>query len=224
MTTIGEAISRVRNTLKAVKEDPFLTDRTIYFAIIKYGKTLLKREDNQNRLMKISSLFTALPFVELIEVDKIEAQCTGIYSGCTIKRTKEKLPQLFEGMFGPVLRTVSSIDGETELMRTEPGTYVSMTKTTNFKYNKKKYFWYLNGYLYLPNVEWEAIKVEGIFEGDKADFLCETDGTQCMAKQDQQLPFPEYLFSEIEQFTIQELSMLAKLPADTEDDSQNILR
>ena len=28
MTTIGEAISRVRNTLKAVKEDPFLTDRT----------------------------------------------------------------------------------------------------------------------------------------------------------------------------------------------------
>lgn len=224
MTTIGEAISRVRNTLKAVKEDPFLTDRTIYFAIIKYGKTLLKREDNQNRLMKISSLFTNLPFVELIEVDKIEAQCTGVYSGCTIKRTKEKLPQLFEGMFGPVLRTVSSIDGEIELMRTEPGTYVSMTKTTNFKYNKKKYFWYLNGYLYLPNVEWEAIKVEGIFEGDRADFLCETDTNQCIAKQDQQLPFPEYLFSEIEQFTIQELTMLAKIPVDSEDDSQNILR
>jgi len=26
MTTVGEAISRVRNVLKAVKEDPFLTD------------------------------------------------------------------------------------------------------------------------------------------------------------------------------------------------------
>ena len=33
MTTIGEAISRVRNALKSVKEDPFLTDRTIYFAV-----------------------------------------------------------------------------------------------------------------------------------------------------------------------------------------------
>jgi len=51
MTTIGEAISRVRNTLKAVKEDPFLTDRNIYFLITKYGKTLIKREDNQFRLM-----------------------------------------------------------------------------------------------------------------------------------------------------------------------------
>mgnify|MGYP005999910829 FL=1 len=50
-TTVGEAISRVRNTLKAVKEDPFLTDRTIYYSIIKYGQSLMKREDNQLRLM-----------------------------------------------------------------------------------------------------------------------------------------------------------------------------
>lgn len=223
MTTVGEAISRVRNSLKAVKEDPFLTDRTIYFSIIKYGKTLLKREDNQNRLMKISSLFTFLPYVELIEVDKIEASCTGVYSGCTIKRTKEKLPQLFDGMFGPVIRSVSSIDGETGLIKTEPSIYTSITKTTNFKYNKKKYFWYLNGYLYIPDVQWDAIKVEGIFEGDKADFLCPPEG-QCVIKQDQQLPFPEYLFSEIEQFVLQELTMLAKLPVDDADDSQNILR
>ena len=41
MTTIGEAISRVRNTLKAVKEDAFLTDRNIYFLLTKYGQTLL---------------------------------------------------------------------------------------------------------------------------------------------------------------------------------------
>ena len=57
MTTVGEAITRVRAVLKAVKEDAFLTDRNIYFSILKYGKTLLKREDNQYRLMKISSLF-----------------------------------------------------------------------------------------------------------------------------------------------------------------------
>jgi hypothetical protein len=224
MTTIEEAISRVRNTLKAVKEDPFLTDRTIYYSIIKYGRTLLKREDNQNRLMRISSLFTVLPFVELISVDKIEAGCTGVYSGCYFKRTKDKLPDVFEGMFGPLLRTVSSIDGSIELFRTEPGTFVSISKSTNFKYNKKHYFWYANGYLYLPNVDWEAIRVEGIFEGDQADFLCPTDENQCKIKQEMQLPFPEYLFSEIEQFVLQELTMTVKLPQDQGDDGQNVLR
>jgi hypothetical protein len=223
MTTIGETISRVRNTLKAVKEDPFLTDRTIYYSILKYAKTLLKREDNQNRLMKMSSLFSTLPYLELIDVDKVEAECVGVYSGCYIKRTKEKLPTIFDGMFGPIIRTASSIDSSIELFRTEPGTYTSMTKTTTFKYNNNHYFWYLNGYLYLPNMIWDAIKIEAIFEGNKGDFVCD-DKTACELKQDQQFPIPEYLFSEIEQFVIKELSMTLQIPSNGADDNQNALR
>ena len=68
MTTIAEAISRIRTSIKAVKEDSFLTDRTIYFSISKYAKTLIKREDNQFKLMKMSQIFKVLPYVELINV------------------------------------------------------------------------------------------------------------------------------------------------------------
>lgn len=223
MTTIAEAISRVRNTLKAVTEDAFLTDRTIYFSILKYGKSLLKREDNQNRLMKMSSIFSVLPYVELIEVDKVDARCSGIVTNCVIKRTRDKLPTIFDGMFGPIIRTVSSIDGDIELMRTEPGTYVSMTKTTSFKYNNRFYFWYLDGYLYFPNLQWDAVKVEAIYEGDKSDFLCDKE-EDCRIKQDQQLPFPEYLFSEIEQYVLKELTTLASVPGNGADDGTNPLR
>jgi hypothetical protein len=223
MTTIGEAITRVRAALKAVKEDPFLTDRNIYFAVLKYGKTLLKREDNQNRLMRMSSLFTYLPYIELIDVDKVEAGCTGVYSECYIKRSKERIPQLFDGMFGPVIRTASSIDSSIKMYRTEPGTFVSITKSTNYKYNKKVYFWYLDGYIYVPNVDWDAMKLEGIFEGDKRDFLCPSPD-DCSIRQDFQLPFPEYLFSEIEQFVIKELTTAMQVPSNGPDDSQNILR
>lgn len=223
MTTIGESVSRVRNAIKAVKEDAFLTDRTIYFAIAKYGKALLKREDKQNRLMKISSLFSTLTYVELIEVDKIEARCIGIQSGCKIKRTKDRLPHFFEGLFGPLIRTVSSLDGSTEMFKTEPGTYTSMTKTTTFKYNKKKYFWFLDGYMYFPDIEWEAIKVEGVFEDDISAYTCDTS-RECQMKVDQRLPFPEYLFSEIEQYVLKELTMTAQIPSDGADNSQNVLR
>jgi hypothetical protein len=222
MTTIGEAISRVRNSLKAVKEDPFLTDRTIYFSIIKYGQTLLKREDNQFRLMKISSIFKVLPYLELIDVDKVDAGCYGVYSGCYFKRTKDKLPTIFEGAMGPIIRTVSSIDGSIEMFRTDPGTWVSMTKTTTFKYNTRKYFWYLNGYLYIPNVDWDAIKVEAVFEGDTNIYNCDDD--KCLVRQDQTLPFPEYLFSEVEQYVIKELTVTMQIPTDGSDDSQNVLR
>lgn len=223
MTTIGEAISRVRNTLKAVKEDPFLTDRTIYLLIIKYGKTLLKREDNQFKLMKMSSLWTDLPYVELIDVDKVEAGCAGVYSGCLIKRTKDKLPKIFDGSFGPLIRSVSSIDGSKELYRTEPGTYTSITKTTTFKYNNQKYFWYLDEYLYLPDCEWDAIKVEAMFDGNISAYHCPPN-EECLVMQDMKLPFPEYLFSEIEQFVIKEFTTTIQIPQDSTDDSQNIIR
>ena len=220
MTTIAESISRVRNILKAVKEDPFLTDRQIYFAIQKYAKTLIKREDNQFRLMKMSSIFQVLPYVELIDVDKVEAGCLGIYSECYFKRSKDKLPSILDGMFGPIIRTVSSIDGGIEMFRTDPGTWVSIIKSTTFKYNTRKYFWYLNGYLYVPNVPWDAIRVEAIFENNTQ--TCDSD--PCMIMQDQPLNIPEYLFSEVEQFVIKEFSTTLQISVDQSDDSQNILR
>jgi len=221
MTTIGEAISRVRNTLKAVKEDPFLTDRTIYYSLLKYAQTLIKREDNQFKLMKISSIFSVLPYIEMIDVDKVDAGCIGVFSGCYFKRSKEKLPTILDGTFGPIIRTVSSIDGTIEMFRTDPGTWVSMTKTTTFKYNTRRYFWYLNGYLYSPNIDWEAIKVEAVF--DQVTNPC-NENEQCEIAQDKQLNIPEYLFSEVEQFVIKELTMTMQVPSDGADDSQNTLR
>ena len=44
--------------------------------------------------MKISNIFKTMPYVELIEVDKVDAACHGVYSGCYFKRTKEKLPEI----------------------------------------------------------------------------------------------------------------------------------
>ena len=219
MTTIGDAISRVRNTLKAVKEDPFLTDRVIYSSLIKYGQTLLKREDNQFRLMKISSIFQVLPYIELINVDKVEAGCLGVYSGCYFKRSKEKLPTILDGAMGPIIRTTSSIDGSIEMFRTDPGTWVSMTRTTTWKYNTRKYFWYLDGYIYCPNIDWDAIRMEAIFQG-----VTDPCSDQCDIAQNKALSLPEYLFSEVEQFVIKELSMSIQIPSDGADDGQNTLR
>ena len=220
MTTIGETISRVRNTLKAVKEDAFLTDRIIYSSLLKYAQTLIKREDNQFRLMKISSLFRVLPYIELIDVDKVEAGCVGVYSGCYFKRSKERIPGILNGMAGPIIRTTSSIDGTIEMFRTDPGTWVSMTKTTTWKYNRNFYFWYLDGYIYCPNVDWEAIRMEAIFEGTIE--TCDTK--ECETRQNEPFSLPEYLFSEVEQFVIKELTMTMSVPIDSSDDSQNILR
>lgn len=222
-TTIGETISRVRNQLKAVKQDPFLTDRFIYSLIIKHAYWLMKREDSKNKLMKFSSVMQTLGYLELISVDKVEACCSGIKSTCTIKRTKDKMPVFMQGYYGPLIRAVTSIDGSEVMQPTIPTTFVSIASTTTFKYNKTKYYWYLNDYLYFPNLEWDAVRVEAIFEDDVTKLNCDlTD--DCTPRQDQLFNIPDYLHAEIEANVIKDFGITLQVPTDLIPDKQNILR
>ena len=222
MTTIGDTVSRMRNVIKGVKEDAFLTDRFIYSLILKYAKLFIRRQDNENKIMMIQSLFETLPCVDLIEVDKIEACCNNIRTNCKIMRTKNKLPGLLEGSLGPLIRTVSSIDGSYTCYQTYPSLYTTMANAKTFKYNKQKYYWYLDGHLYFPNITWEAVKVVGLWDESIAMYTC--DGDVCAPRQDDPTHFPEYLFAEIEQSVLKELTLLLQSPTEASDDSQSPLR
>jgi hypothetical protein len=224
MTTIGEATSRVRNVLKAVKEDPFLTDRFLYSLIIKYGKMLVRRQDNEGKLRNFSSLFESIPCLDLIDVDKVEACCIGIRTGCTFKRTKDKLPAIMEGANGPIFRSVSTLDQSIRINETTPTTYQNMTRTTNFRYNKSKYFWFLDNYIYIPDVTWEGIRIEAIFDEDVSSLSCANDPTDCKTEQSRTLGIPDYLFAELEKMVLQEVLTSGQVPSDGADDSQNALR
>ena len=91
MATIAESISRVRGILKGTSEDSFLTDRFVYSIISKYAKAIMRREQVMAKLMQNEDLFSSLTFVDLIDVNKIEADCAPIKSNCTIKRTLYKV-------------------------------------------------------------------------------------------------------------------------------------
>ena len=221
-TTIGDVISRMRTQIKAVRQDAFLTDRAIYAFILKHAKWLMKREDGKNRLLAYSGVVQTMDFVELIEVDKVEACCTGITSDCKIKRTKDKMPIFMQGYNGPLIRSTTSIDGSEGLQPTNPSSYLAMSKSKNFKFNTSKYYWYLNDYLYFPNLEWDAVRIEGIFEEDISVFTCAADS--CIQKTDLPFNVPDYLFGEIESNTFKDLAGMLSLPTDSSPDKQSAFR
>jgi len=220
--TIGEAVSRVRNQIKSVKQDAFLTDRFLYSILLKHAKWLMKREDSKFKMLSFSSVIQSLDNVELIEVDKVEACCIGVSSGCTIKRTKNKLPVFMQGYIGPLIRNITSIDGSKELVPTLPSSYIKLSNTPNFKYNKAKYYWYLNDYLYFPNLDWDAVRVEGIFEDDINQFTCAADS--CMVRSDQYFNIPDYLHGEMEAAALKDLYAMFQLPSDPTGDKQSMTR
>lgn len=221
-TTIGDVISRIRSQVKGTRQDALLTDRVIYSFVNKHAKWLMKREDSKNRLLGFSGVVQMMDYVELIDVDKVEACCTGLTSDCTIKRTKEKMPVFMQGYYGPLIRTVASIDGSEECQPTNPNSYLAMSRSKNFRFNKTKYFWYLDDYLYFPNLEWEAVRIEGIFEDDISNFTCEADS--CIIRSDQTFNVPDYLFGEIEAKVFQDLAGMMQIPSDFINDKQNVAR
>lgn len=221
-----DTISRIRNLVKGTKQDAFLTDRFLYSLAIKYAKLYLKRLDDQNKIMRFQSLFVTLPCVELEEVDKVAACCGGIKSGCIIKRTRDPLPDVFEGTYGPLFRTISSIDGSFICSKTNPATFTDIMNSSSAKYNKDVYYWFIDKRIYVSNVpetlEWDAIRIEVLPEDSVESYLC--CGDPCKLAQDEETHIPEYLFAEIEQNVKNDLLNIIQIPKEGIDDNTSALK
>lgn len=223
METKGNTISRVRGLVKGGKTDAFLTDRFLYSLVLSVAKAYIKRLDDSNKLGRYSSIYQVLPGVKLEEVSTIEAGCVNIGICCKIMRSEEPLPPVLQGSWGPVVRSITSIDGSTDIKRTDPKTYVNITKSSTFRYNKNFYYWIRNNYIYFPNVEWPVVDIEAMWEDDIEEFKCDADNC-CVNRRDEKTNIPDYLFNDIEEPVRQKLLNVVQIPRDNIADNQSLLK
>lgn len=221
MITKRETISRIRGLIKAEKKDAFITDRFIYSLILKYAKLYIKRLDDNNKIMRYSQLFESIG-LELMEVSKVDAGCIDIPTCCTIKRTVDKLPKAFEASWGPIYRYVSSVDGSKEVLRTYQKQYNKMANTSTFKYNKTQYYWISDGYGFFPELSWEMILIDGMWEDSVEIYKCEANS--CINRLDEPTHVPEDLFAEIENGVRQEILGMIQIPENTMTDGKSLLK
>lgn len=194
--TISELISSIRGMNKLINADSRITDRFIYSEASSIKNTLLKQEENKQRLYIMSSLFKTINRVDMIKVDTIEA--CGIDSDCIIMRSKYKLPKIVESVGGYMIRKIASLDATS-------GTVVTITTDLSYgrklKINDKHarnevWAFIRNEFLYMPNVRWPAVIVEALFEDpDEIDNLnsCDQDIIECTPAYERQFPIPNYL-------------------------------
>lgn len=222
--TVGESVSRVRNQLKLVKQDAFLTDRFIYSVLIKNARYFLKREDGQFKIYSQRNLFRSFN-VTLEQVDSTLDVC-GEVTGCEIiTRTKDKVASLMmEGYYGPLILAVLSIDGTRQLVRTTPTDYITISSLSNARLNKSTgYYWEQDGYLYFPNVHWKQVRILGLPFQDISKYYYSGE-EKCKTRQQLPLHLPGYLISEVEAATLKDLIVMLQLPVDEITDNKNISR
>jgi len=216
--TRGDVVSRIRSKIKANNIDSGITDRTIWSWYEPWLKQVVKELDSKNKLMGFSSLFESLDIVPLIEVDRIEAGCSGLKSGYTFMRTKDPIGELFmEGYWGNMVRSITSVDQSEILQPITPSGYRILSQLKTFKFNKQLYYWYLNDYFYFPNISWKAVRIEALCEGDISQYKCDSE-TNCLSKQEQSLNVPDFILARAESLMFQSLGISFQLPQDLSPD------
>jgi len=98
-----------------------------------------------------------------------------------------------------------------------------LAKDKSFRYNTWKYCWYLNDYLYFPDIDFPAVRVEGIFEDDISAFKCCYED-KCKRRQDQSLNIPDALWSETTQMCLKDLGIQMQARSDNLNDNLSPLK
>lgn len=214
MLTIGDTIQRVQSLYSRGVEskDTRLTRRHIYRATVTARSTIIRNQANKNQ--KLSHwAYSLLPCTELVSAPVHECDC--VPQGCTLLRTKYKLPRLISGIDGELIKSVTTMDGKTRfgIMQYENDKYADGCKYTG----GKPAAYLRDGYLYVTvSKTLKAVSLEGLFEDIVEVFfypnICgeceECEPCQDIMKLD--FPLDEGMISSLLQLTGNELVIIFK--------------
>lgn len=227
MSTGRQLVSSVRSMHKLISADSSLTDRAIFSEIKRNSLLLIKRETNLRKLWATDTVFTTIPCMEMIEVPVSE--CCGYVDGCTIARTKEKLPSLAEGNYQYIIQGVYSINALSgkgkKLKEITVNRYMNLLKLPIIK--NDVYYMVVNGYLYVTNPNVTTVRISALFESDIPNSILfpdcncgQTFTTEeiCKNPLDRDFYLPGYLEKQVLEMTSQKLmSTYYRLKSDVSD-------
>lgn len=154
---VKEIIQRIQSLYsKGVQsDDSRLSSRHIYSKAKSVRSRLIQQKINKGQFIGFNSI-KILPCIELVKVPINECPCIPL-KGCCIYRSKYSFPPPVSGKSRHIIKSVTSIDGNTVLdeINWEGRKYSSYDKYTS----TKEQFFLSGNYLYVEQEEEEAFEV-----------------------------------------------------------------
>lgn len=152
---------------KLLSSDNKITDRIIAAEIRSAALLLIKQQTDRRKLWQSSTLFTR---IECIEMEPVPlALCCSFQSDCYIRKSIHKLPDIAEGIFGPLIQGVYNITTSQSFIYTTANRYANILKL-NLK-NIPTFYWNINNYLYVTDPHIELVSMAGYFEESIPEYL-----------------------------------------------------
>ncbi len=221
--TIREFISSINNQVDGLSIDQFTSPKFIYKQAQSIIADFLKKDVQSNLLIyKLVEGWTEIPCQEMMEVPTIS--CDVGIACAKLMRSKLQLPEIYSSKTGAIIKTIMSIDFGTE--------YTNCFSPSNWKaiQNRKdksgRYFFFLNGYLYIPIVKGnqsspQKVRIEAYFKDkyEVANYItnsCEECKRDCTKHLDYEMVIPYYLENDLKKELVNQiLNSDKRLPDDT---------
>lgn len=162
MPTVRDVISRVRITNKLLSSDNIISDRAVAAELKSKAIMLIRRETNLRRLWATSTIFNEIPCLEMEPVPL--ASCCEYKSDMMISRSKYKLPQISEGIYGYLIQSVMNVEKRKEFNYVPLNEYLNYLKI--YPDFRKPVFWINDRYVYVSDPEALVISISAYFEDD----------------------------------------------------------
>lgn len=194
MSTGRDLVSRVRSLNKLINSDNRVTDRVIYKELKANASLLIKRETNLRRLWNSPNIFTSIQCLAMEPVPLSE--CCDYKHPCTVSRSKKKIPQISEGIFGLLVQSVFT-PGRRKFNEVTLDRFVNIL-SLKLK-DTKKYFWVYDDRIYTSDENIENLDVIAYFDDDfNPDDYSEckkenSEDTNCLNPIDKEFKIPSYL-------------------------------
>lgn len=206
--TIAELIAGARSSVKQLFDDNLLSDRFIYSRAKIVTSKLVKREINLRRLSNSDNIFTPIECLDLVKVKYTEC---GITCEGDVRRSKNKLPKLEEGLYSYIIQGVYNIDNSEEI---EPTTVREQINLMKLKYKpNKQYYIIKDGYLYILDRFIEGVNIY-LYILDPLDLQ-----DSCDSAYEAEFKIPGYLEDDMFSILSAELTRFISSPQDVTDNN-----
>lgn len=188
MQTLRSIVSDLSDSLKAINLDDRYSYRYLANKFRDQIATFLRQEARSREILRQMGLWKT---IECIELEQVPITACGDIGDCkTLRRSKIKLPEIYETNYGLILK-VLTIDGIKEFAQIQSFQYADYINR-EYKTNKKV-FWIENRYIYIPDTELEQVKAMMLpkesLEVDKLNGNC----NECLSPLDGPIEYSQYL-------------------------------
>lgn len=224
---VGEAVSTIVNRFRGLTMDKRLS-RGYVLSEINIASRYIINQKIENNTITISKLYQPLECVEMEPVDRISCPMVELRTCKTIMRSRLKLPNLMATKYGPMIREVTTIDGEKRFRR------VDKAKARREKYRPKdpldntfKFMIGDDGHLYVIDVEIYLLNMEIVsFDYEQLSKFneCNKDYAEnCKSAWDQELKIPEDIIQMVLDVVSQKIQIERQIQVD-DNPNQSELR